>query len=184
MTERPESAGANHSRGIVHWVRGTLTGLVAIVMFTMMAVTTADVTGRALLSIPIKGSDEIVSFLLAILIFASLPLITWDERHITVRLFDRWIVGRVHRALDVLLSVIGTIVVGVVSYRMWIQGLLMSQGQHITGALEWPIAPVVFLMSGLGAFTTLVLISLTWQKMTGGNSPHLSASGVEDEGSG
>jgi TRAP-type C4-dicarboxylate transport system permease small subunit len=167
-------------------VRGTLAGLVAVVMFAMMMLTTVDVAGRALLNVPIKGSDEIVSFLLAILIFASLPLVTWDERHITVRLFDQWIVGRLHRALDVLLSAISTIVVAVVAYRLWVQGVLMSQGQHITGALEWPIAPVAFLMSGLAAFTALVLVGLTWRKLAGRDLPRMAAAGDGDgsEGAG
>ncbi|HEY7457661.1 MAG TPA: TRAP transporter small permease [Xanthobacteraceae bacterium] len=172
MSNRPSFHGASGVGIFARGVRGSLTALVALVMFAMMMLTTIDVAGRFLLNAPVKGSDELVSFLLATLIFASLPLITWDERHITVRLFDRWIIGRLHRVLDVLLSATSTIVLAVVTYRMWIQGVLMSEGQHITGALEWPIAPIAYLMSVLSGLTTLILVGLTWQKSVGAFNPY------------
>lgn len=146
--------------------------MVSVVMFAMMALTTADVAGRALLNTPIKGSFEIVTFLLAILIFASLPLITWDEKHITVNLFERWIKGRAQRVLDVVLSATSTFVVALITERMWIQGRLMAEGQHITGFLEWPIAPIAYTMAVFSGLTTLILLIITWNKLTGRDRHH------------
>lgn len=149
------------------WTRRLLTALVAIVMFAMMILTTADVAGRALFNAPIRGNFEIITFLLAILVFASLPLITWDESHITVGLFERWIAGGVRRILRSVLSAASTLIVGAITYRMWIQAELMAEGQHITGLLEWPIAPIAYVMSALSALTTVILALLTWQKILG-----------------
>jgi hypothetical protein len=53
------------------------------------------------------------------------------------------------------------------AYRMWIQADLMREGQHITGALQWPIAPVVYAASVLSALTAQIIAVLTWQKLTG-----------------
>jgi TRAP-type C4-dicarboxylate transport system permease small subunit len=171
MTDRTEEEGAAKRSALVRWTRGALTALVAIVMFVMMMVTTTDVVGRAFLNLPIKGSDEIVAFLLATLIFASLPLVTWDQQHITVTLFGQWIRGTADRILSVLLSATSTVVVIFISYRMWIQADLMREGQHITGALQWPIAPVVYAASVLSGLTALILVILTWQKITGREAP-------------
>ena len=135
-------------------------------MFAMMMLTTIDVGGRALINKPIKGSDELVSFMLAILVFASLPLVTWDEKHISVNLFDRWIPVAVRRPLAVLLAVVSALVMIGVTWRMWIQGRLMWEGQHITGALEWPIAPIAFVMSVLSAVTAAMLVVIAWRKLT------------------
>jgi TRAP-type C4-dicarboxylate transport system permease small subunit len=163
------STDMNATRGglVTRATRFVLTALVTVVMFAMMMLVTADVAGRALFNAPVRGSFEVLTFLLAILVFASLPLVTWDEKHITVSLFDRWIPTPARRALDVALSVLSTLVVAVITYRMWIQGQLMAEGQHITGLLEWPIAPVAFVMSALSGLTTLILIVLTWHKITG-----------------
>jgi TRAP-type C4-dicarboxylate transport system permease small subunit len=155
--------------------RYALTALVTVVMFAMMVLVTVDVAGRALFNAPVRGSFEILTFLLAILVFASLPLVTWEEKHITVSLFDRWIPAPVRRALDVVLSVLSTLVVAAITYRMWIQGRLMAEGQHITGLLEWPIAPIAFVMSALSGLATLILIVLTWQKATRRAPPSTAA---------
>ena len=61
--------------------------IMAVVLFSMMTLVTVDVFGRAI-DTPIKGGFEIVQFMLAILIFLSLPLITWDSGHVTVSIFE------------------------------------------------------------------------------------------------
>src|SRR3972149_1307501 len=128
------------------WLYRALTGLVAIVMFAVMSRPPLDVAGRALFSRPIKGAFEINTFLLAILIFSSLPLITWDDKHISVSLFEQWIPAPVRWTLSVLLSALCTAVVAGITHRLWIQGRLMAEGQHITGFLEWAIGPIAHSM--------------------------------------
>jgi TRAP-type C4-dicarboxylate transport system permease small subunit len=163
---------------VARWTRGALTAAVSIVIFAMMMLTTADVAGRALFSKPIKGSFEIVTFLLAILIFCALPLITWDEKHISVRLFDHWIAAPVQRLLALLWAVVMTIIIAVITWRMWVQADLMREGQHITGFLEWPIAPVVYCMSVLSGLTTIILIIQTWQKFAHHRDPPSQTQGA------
>jgi hypothetical protein len=58
-----------------------------------------------------------------------------------------------------------------VTWRMWIQGRLMWEGQHITGALEWPIAPIAFVMSVLSAVTAAMLVVIAWRKLTARAEP-------------
>ena len=165
MAEANEGSGG--SSVIARWTRLLLTGLISLVMFSMMMLTTADVVGRYFFDAPIKGAFEIVTFMLAILVFSSIPLISWDEKHITVSLFESYIPQSVHRWLDVLLSAVGTVVVAGITDRMWVQGNLMAEGGHITGFLEWPIAPIAYYMSTLSALTTLIMAALTWQKLIG-----------------
>jgi TRAP-type C4-dicarboxylate transport system permease small subunit len=167
MTDRLQQEDTISRTAALRWTRGVLTALVSIVMFAMMMITVVDVAGRALVNVPVKGSDEIVSFLLAILIFSSLPLVTWDRQHITVTLFGHWIRGVSARVLAVLLAATSTLIVAFIAYRMWIQADLMREGQHITGALQWPIAPVVYMASVLSGLTAAILAYLTWQELLG-----------------
>ena len=175
----PPNESEHGSIAIARWTRLVLTSLVSVVMFTMMMLTTADVAGRYFLNTPIKGSFEIVTFLLAILIFSSFPLISWDEKHITVNLFDHLIPGGIKRWLDMALSLVSTVVVAGITERMWVQGNLMAEGQHITGFLEWPIAPIAYYASALSALTTVIMAVLTWQKIIG--TARIKPHGPEDE---
>jgi TRAP-type C4-dicarboxylate transport system permease small subunit len=183
MSDRPGPEDARRKFGVAGWMRGALTALVALVMFAMMMLTTVDVAGRAL-GRPIKGSFEIVTFMLAILIFCSLPLITWDEKHIKVNLFDQWIRAPILRGLNMLWVMIMTIVMAGITYRMWIQAKLMSEGQHITGALEWPIAPVVYFMTLMCGLTTIILVFLIRQKLFQRPEPAARAQEIGAENAG
>jgi hypothetical protein len=84
------------------------------------------------------------------------------------------------RPLAVLLAAVSAVVMVGVTWRMWIQGRLMWEGQHITGALEWPIAPVAFVMSALSAVTAAMLIVIAWRKFTGLGRPAGNSDGGSD----
>lgn len=157
MTGAGGPGGAPRPSGLARWSARALVALIAVVMFAMMMLTTVDVAGRYLFNAPIKGGFEIVTFLLAILIFSSFPLVTWREEHITVSLFDERIRGRAAWALRAVILLASTAVAGAIAWRMWVQGELMEEGQHITGFLEWPIAPVAYFMAVLAALATAVL---------------------------
>jgi hypothetical protein len=48
----------------------------------------------------------------------------------------------------------------------------MAEGQHVTGFLEWPIAPVAYFMSLLSGLTTVILAVITLRKLgAGGAAP-------------
>jgi TRAP-type C4-dicarboxylate transport system permease small subunit len=176
------SEGDNvHRAPVARWTRYALTAMVSIVIFAMMILTTADVAGRALFSKPIKGSFEIVTFLLAILIFCALPLITWDEKHINVRLFDHWIAAPIQRVLALSWAIIMTIIMAGISWRMWIQADLMAEGRHVTGFLEWPIAPIAYFMSVLSGLTAIILAIQTWHKLTRRGEPPSQAQRISAE---
>ena len=172
-----------HRAPIARWTRDALTVLVSIVMFSMMILTTVDVVGRAF-GKPIKGSFEIVTFMLAILIFCALPLISWDEKHIKVNLFDHWIPAPILRTLNVLWAIVMTAVMAVITWRMWIQANLMWQGQHVTGFLEWPIAPIVYVMCVLSGVTTIIFAVLVRRKIFRRAAPPAEAPQISAENPG
>ena len=184
MSNHSGGGDASGSAFAARWTHRVLTALVSIVMFSMMILTTADVAGRALFSKPIKGSFEIVTFMLAILIFCALPLISWDEKHIKVNLFDHWIPAPILRALNVLWAITMTVVMAGITWRMWIQGNLMAAGQHVTGFLEWPIAPIVYVMCVLSGFTTIIFAVLVWQKLFQRGTPPAEAQQLDAENPG
>lgn len=62
--------------------------LAAITLFVLMAMTFFDVLLRSLANNPIESATELTRLFMAIIVFASLPMVTWQGRHIVVDLMD------------------------------------------------------------------------------------------------
>lgn len=165
--EPEETPGGGAATGHVTWLDRALLVIVAVVMFAMMALTFVDVFARYLFASPIPGAFEIIQFLMALAIFCALPVVTRKEAHIVVGLFETFMVGRLGwvRRLGVLSF--SAAVIALVAYQMWRQGDQLREGQHITGFLEVPIAPIAYAMSVLSWITLVVLAGMIWRHLRG-----------------
>ncbi len=156
---------------LFRWLDRLLTGIVATVLFFMMALTFVDVFARYLFSAPVPGGFELIEFGMAFLVFSALPLVTRDDGHIVVSLFDgvfRHRLGWLRRLIVLGLS---TFIVGMISDRMWVHGDLLREGQHVTGFLEWPVYPIAYVMSVLSGLTVLILLGMLWRHVRGDGEP-------------
>ncbi len=163
--ESSERPGSTIGARLATVTRRSLSAILAFVVFAMMALTTVDVGARYLFSAPLPGAFEIMQFMLALLIFSALPLVTWNNGHIAVSIFEGWYRGRIRYVQRLFVLVVSAGVVGLVSWRMWQQGDVLAEGQQITGFLEWPIAPIAYAMSVLAGITLVVLLVMIWQHL-------------------
>lgn len=62
--------------------------LAVTALFLMMAMTFADVIMRSVLNAPIEAATELTKIMMAIVVFASLPMVSGRAEHITVDLLD------------------------------------------------------------------------------------------------
>lgn len=154
----------------VEWVKRGLAAVVALVLFAMMALTVVDVTGRYLFSRPVPGGFEIMQFLLAIVVFAALPLVTHDCGHITVSLFDTFFRGAWRRVQELFVLIMSAIALAIVTLRMWDQGDVLAETEAITGFLLWPIAPIAYAMSLLSGVALMLLCLLLWSGLRNGTA--------------
>lgn len=86
-------------------------GLLLVALLSLMvALTFADVLGRRLFNTPVFGAHDITEHLMALLIFAGLPLLTAHRGHLSIDLFDRWLLQPAwqgwHRAVDALIAAV------------------------------------------------------------------------------
>lgn len=145
--------------------------IMALVLFCMMALVTVDVFGRYVFNTPVKGGFEIVQFMLAILIFLSLPLITWDNGHVTVSIFEGYFERHFTRTQQMFVLLFSAVSLVVITWRMWLQGVVLTEGKQITGFLEWPIAPVAYAMSGLAIIACIIMCWLITMALMGRTLP-------------
>lgn len=153
-----------------------LAGLMALIIFIMMALVTVDVFGRYLFNTPVKGGFEIVQFLLAILISIAIPLITWDNGHVTVSIFEGYFEKNFTRLQRFFVTIFSSITLAVMSWRMWEQGNVLTAGKQVTGFLEWPIAPVAYFMSVLLFIAFIISLCLIRSALLGKSPQKASTS--------
>ena len=160
------SSGGRGPRALVLWIRRALYAGVAASMLGIMGVTVVNVFMRYVLVSPISGSDEIVQFLLAILIFSAFPLATLERRHFSVALIrgtrGRWRFWSV--ALELLVSVAAC---GIVTAQLFREAQQLRSEQMATLVLDLPLAPLNYAMSALAALAFGGLIVLLVRHMLG-----------------
>ncbi|HUG79203.1 MAG TPA: TRAP transporter small permease [Burkholderiales bacterium] len=145
----------------VAWLTRGLAAVAALVLFAMMGLTVVDVFGRYVLHRPVAGSFEVMQFLLAILVFTALPIVSHEREHITVALAEGWLRGRLRRAQELFVLALSAAALAVIASRMWQQGDVLRETQAITGFLLWPIAPIAYFAAVLsGVALALVLVRL------------------------
>ncbi|MCB1713719.1 MAG: TRAP transporter small permease [Candidatus Competibacteraceae bacterium] len=72
-------------------IKKTVEYLVTLALFAMVALTFADVIGRRFFSAPVYGAHDLTEHLMALIIFCGLPVLTAIHGHLTVDLFDRFL---------------------------------------------------------------------------------------------
>ena len=159
MNPAPARGGLRIGRG--------LDLVAAAVMFALMALTCADVAGRYFFKMPVRGGLELTEILMAVTIFAGLPLVTWQREHITVDILTlsrpAWLAGVQQRVVDL----IGTLCLMVATWQLWVRaGRAVSAGD-VTAQLKLPVAPTIYLMAALTALTALALALRALQRRPG-----------------
>ena len=149
----PQSeSAASRAGGMFSHSLGTLAG---IVLAGIMMVTVVDVFGRYALNRPLPGSSELTEVMMAILIYAALPVVSERNAHIAVDLFRTATSPSVARIRDMIVRLLCAAVLAVVAWRLWAYAEQIRASRDVTEYLRLPQAPFAFGMSVLAGFASL-----------------------------
>ena len=155
-------AGAESGGRASRWLVRALSTVTGTMMFAMMALTFVDVVARYVFNSPLGATFEIIEFMMGVLIFSSLPLITLDRAHITVSLLDglfrRSPLIRWTQQLFVLVFSAGA--VGFIASRLWSQAETMREIQEPGEYLDFEIAPLIYLLCALSLIAFVILLGM------------------------
>lgn len=93
--------------------------LAAIVLFALVWMTFFDVILRSTINNPIESATELTRLFMAIIVFSSLPVITWRGGHIVVDLLDPVFSRVLARIRDILIDLICGAVLFWPALRVW-----------------------------------------------------------------
>jgi TRAP-type C4-dicarboxylate transport system permease small subunit len=138
------------------WLDRALGIAAAVLLFGLMALTTADVIGRYLFNWPLRGAFEITELLLLSLIFAGLPLASRADEHVMLDFIDMALGPKGRRGLRRLVDFIcGVLVLGL-AWRVWVKAGKIAGYGDTTEVLRLPVGPFVYFMAAMVAVTGVV----------------------------
>jgi TRAP-type transport system small permease protein len=139
-------------------LRSGIETLIALVLFSMVALTFADVIGRRVIGRPIYGAHDITEHLMALVVFAGLPLVTAACLHLTVDLFDRLLMKPYMRWWRVITSLIVAVILALLAWVFVQQGANAGQISEVSQALRIPRGPIYFYMSASCALSAVAAV--------------------------
>jgi TRAP-type C4-dicarboxylate transport system permease small subunit len=130
----------------------------AISLFAMMALTFVSVVARYFLNRPIPGDAELQGFLLGLVVFAAIPLVTRAQRHIAVRSFAALLTGRALLAQRIFVLAATALGLGFMGYFVLLQAISLAEDASSTDYLGIPEAPFVYAFAGLMGLAALAAL--------------------------
>ncbi|WP_254604184.1 TRAP transporter small permease [Leisingera sp. ANG59] len=134
----------------------------ALFLLAMVALTFTDVIGRRLFGEPVYGANDITEHLMALTVFAGLPLVTAAGAHLTIDLLDKLLDRPGLAWWRVLTGLLVAAVLGMMAWLFVKHGLNASSISEVSQALRVPRAPLYFFMalscalSALAAFAVVL----------------------------
>lgn len=135
--------------------------LAAIDLAAMMVLTFVDVTGRKFFASPIYGAYEITEFMMGVLIFSALPLVTAREGHVTIDVFDHFIAPAIGRWQRFLVNLLSTLVLAFLGWRLWILSASHLRTNEVTMTLHIPHGPFSRAFAVLAILAALASLVIT-----------------------
>ncbi len=170
------SRGARLWRGLE---RG-LEGLMAVFLLSMAIITVIDVIGRYFLNAPLPGGYELVQYLMALSVFAALPLSTRSQSHLTVSLLVDGLTGRAKRIHHIAILLISAMALAFLAWRMGVQAQVLTRSDAVSGSLGLPLPPVAWAMTGLAWLAVVVAVMLVLRAVLGHSPDTATRPGVPE----
>jgi TRAP-type C4-dicarboxylate transport system permease small subunit len=135
---------------------GGLSTVAATVLAGIMMVTVVDVVGRYFLRSPLPGSSELTEVLMAVLIYAALPVVSRQGAHITVDLLSAVIPRSLLPFRDRAIAILCAATLAILAWRLWEYADQIRLSKDVTEYLKLPQAPFAYAMSVFAALAALI----------------------------
>jgi TRAP-type transport system small permease protein len=145
------------------WLLRPLAWLGAALVFAMMALTFVDVVGRYFFNAPVSGSAEATELMLAVIVFAGLPLAAAAREHIQIDLLDQLLSDRAKRWQAILGFAVAAIVTAFVAWRLALRAAELGRLGDLSSPLNLPAAWLAWFLAAASVVAVLVFARLAWR---------------------
>lgn len=118
-----------------------------LVLFVLMLLTAADVTGRYLFDAPLMGTYEVTKFMMVCLIFCALAYTQSRKGHVAVDIFVSGFSPKHRIIIDLINHVISSMVLGAIAWKSFERGFEVMATKECSGTLQIPVYPFLFIVA-------------------------------------
>lgn len=155
---------------IDRWLTWSSGALASIALFAIMWLMLVDVLARKFGNHSVHGALELTEILMAVLVFAALPLVSRHEEHIVFDSLDPHLPARWRVWQQALVNLVCAAVFVFLAVQMARRADRFDEYQEVTQQLSWPMAPVAWTMAAFLVVTAAVhLVAVFSQAPVGGD---------------
>ncbi len=151
--------GAKYIQALVSPLSNLLTGISMVAMVFVMLLVVADVFMRSVFNAPIRGTHDLTILAFALIVFLPMSIAALKDRHVSLLIAVERLprVGRLVIESVMMLAVTG--VLGIVTWRLLLQGQRLQATNAETALLGIPTPPFLYLATFAFALMTLVFLA-------------------------
>lgn len=165
MSESTSTSEAGQGTGLAIIIKG-LELLTSVFLVIMMVITFVDVLGRYIFNAPIFGANEMISSLLALVIFAGLGIANARDDHIVVELLDHRVRRLSPKVYEIVIQSFSVFVMVLIAFVLFELALEAYHQNTLTYVLEIPLAYVAGAVSFLAALSVVSQLMGIYLKAT------------------
>ena len=139
-------------------VQRAVSMVLVVSLSVMVGLTFIDVLGRRLFNTPVFGATDITEHLMAVIVFAGLPLLTARRGHLSIDLLDAWLLRPGfrwwHKAVDVLIAA----VLALIAWRYFLSVSEAYEIKEVSPALTIPRAWAYAFMAATSAIAAVAAL--------------------------
>jgi TRAP-type C4-dicarboxylate transport system permease small subunit len=131
------------------------------ILVLMVIITVADVIGRKLFNMPVKGAYELGEMLLVVVVFLNLPNTEMQDGNVTIDILFVRFGQKAKRIIESLMYVLFLVISILFTWQLFVLASDEASGGFTTTTLNIPTSPVIFIGSfGCGILTLVVFARL------------------------
>ena len=142
---------------IIYFLSRIMNILASVVLVAMMLLTVSDVCLRYFLNRPIIGATELTENMMVCMAFFALAWCAGQQGHLKVDLVVMRFSNRVQAVFDSLTLSVGMIMVALIAWRSFMEGMAVRELNIISSPLRIPAFPFYYVVAAGSALLCLMM---------------------------
>lgn len=127
-------------------------------LFVMVALTFVDVVGRRFFDQPVYGAHDLTEHLMALIVFAGLPVLTARREHLSIDLFDAWLLQPRFALWHCVVNLLVAATLAVISVEFWLAAQEAAEIREVSQALNIPRGWAYYFISATAALAAVAAL--------------------------
>ena len=149
---------ADSLKKVIFPISRVLAGISMVVILLAILIVFADVLLRRLFDSPINGSRDFTMLAFSIIVFLPLAWHAFNNGHIEIGFLVNKFPKTVQSILEVIMMFIATVILGLMSWRLLVQGTLLQAWGAGSTTLRITVYPFVYLATLGSIMVTLAFL--------------------------